>query len=35
VMTTVFTKDPATLDPIISKVMVNADVAVDLVERPG
>ena len=30
-----FIKDPATLDPAISKVIVNADVAVDLVDRPG
>jgi hypothetical protein len=34
-MMTVFTKDPATLDPAISKTMVNAEVAVDCVERPG
>ena len=34
-MTTVFIKDPAILDPAISKVIVNGDVAVDLVDRPG
>jgi hypothetical protein len=34
-MMTVFTKDPATFDPAISKMMVNGEVAVDFVERPG
>jgi len=32
---TVLTKDPATLDPAISNMMVNGEVVVDFVERPG
>ena len=34
-MMTVLTKDPAALDPTISKMIVNGEVAVDFVERPG